>query len=100
MNLKAEVIDMKEEVKQVKEEQRKSFARELLEDYKKTNRRLFIITIVILIMWFITGSYLVYILNDIGVEEVTETTTQEISDVSSINDSYIINGDNNENKAN
>jgi len=47
----------------------------ILKDYKKQNKRLFIILLVVLSMWFITIGYLVYILNDIG---TIETTTQEI----------------------
>ena len=42
-------------------------------------------------MWFATGCYLVYILNDMGTIE--ETTTQEITDVDSIDSSNIVNGD-------
>lgn len=76
MNLKEEVVNMKKEVKEVKSQ---SLAREMLEDYKKQNKRLFIIIIVILCMWFATGCYLVYILNDIGKIETTETTTQEVT---------------------
>lgn len=72
MSIKEEVIEMKKEVAEVKEH---SFAMELLTDYKKTNKRQFIIILVILCMWFITIGYLVYILNDIG---VVETTTQEV----------------------
>lgn len=71
MSIKEEVIEMKKEVAEVKEH---SFAMELLTDYKKTNKRQFIIILVILCMWFITIGYLVYTLNDIGVE----TTTQEV----------------------
>lgn len=74
MTIKEEVMEMKKEVEEVKEQ---SFAMELLSDYKKANKRQFIIILVILVMWFITIGYLVYILNDIGVE----TTTQEIEGV-------------------
>lgn len=74
MDLKEEVVNMKKEVKEVKTQ---SLAREMLEDYKKQNKRLFIIIIVILCMWFATGCYLVYVLNDIGTIE--ETTTQEVT---------------------
>lgn len=73
MGLKEEVIEMKKEVKDIQEQ---SFAMELLSDYRKQNKRQFIIILVILAMWFITIGYLVYVLNDIGVEE---TTTQEVS---------------------
>ena len=40
---------------------------ELLSDFKKQNKRQFIIILVILALWFITIGYLVYVLNDIGV---------------------------------
>lgn len=77
---------VKKEIKELKEQ---SLAMELLNDYKKTNKRQFIIILVILTMWFCTIGYLVYILNDIGTTE----TTQEISDVNSIQNSNIANGD-------
>lgn len=35
-------------------EKEKSFAMEILQDYKKANKRLFILLLVILSMWFIT----------------------------------------------
>lgn len=47
----------------------------ILKDYKKQSKRLFIILLVVLSMWFITIGYLVYVLNDIG---TIETTTQEV----------------------
>ena len=90
--MKEEIMAVKKELENLKEQ---SFAMELLNDYKKANKRQFIIIIVILTMWFATIGYLVYILNDIGIEETTTTTTtQEIEDVDSIDNSYIINGDN------
>lgn len=69
-----------------------SFAMEILEDYKKANKRMFVIILTILAMWLATIGYLVYLLNDIGVEEITETTTQEISDIDNIDGANIING--------
>lgn len=78
MSLREDVNDIKKEVVKVKEIKEKSIAREMLEDYKKQNKRLFIVIILILCMWFATGCYLVYILNDIGVIEET-TTTQEVT---------------------
>lgn len=70
MNLKDEVKAIKHEVKEVRAE---SFATEILKDYKKQNKRQFIVILVILCMWFATGCYLVYVLNDIGVEETVVT---------------------------
>ncbi len=68
-----------------------SFALDLLRDYKKQNKRQFIVILVILTMWFVTIGYLFYVLNDIGVE--TTTTSQEINDVESIDNSNLVNGD-------
>ena len=91
MGLKDDIIDMKEEVKAVRNQ---SLAMELLSDYKKTNKRQFIIILVILVMWFLTICYLVYILNDIGAEETTTTTkTQEVRDINTMDNSNIVNGD-------
>lgn len=103
MGLKDEINDMKKEVKSVKELNKQSIAKEMLEDYKKQNKRLFVIIIVILCMWFATGCYLVYILNDTGTIETTETITQDNEDGYNNyigNDGEINNGktDNKENK--
>lgn len=94
MSLRDEVLEMKKEVEAVKEQ---SLAMDLLKDYKKANKRQFIIILVVLTMWFITIGYLVYVLNDIGTIE----TTQEIQDVNTIENSNITNGDSyGENKTN
>jgi len=66
-----------------------SLAGEILQDYKRTNKRQFIIIIVILVMWFITIGYLVYLLNDVGTYE----DTIEIENVSQIDNSHIKIGD-------
>lgn len=64
---------VKKEIKELKEQ---SLAMELLNDYKKTNKRQFIIILVILTMWFCTIGYLVYILNDIGTTETPQQKQQ------------------------
>lgn len=73
-----------------------SFAMEMLKDYKKSNKRLFIIIIVILAMWFTTIGYLVYILNDVGTTEetVTEVTQDNENGYNNYigNDGDIMNG--------
>ena len=88
MGLKEEVLEMKKEVKEVQEH---SFAMELLKDQKKQNKRMFIIILVILGMWFATIGYLIYVLNDIGVETTTTTETVDIDDVDNIEHSHIHN---------
>ena len=76
-----------------------SFAMDLLKDYKKQNKRQFIIILVILAMWFVTIGYLVYVLNDVGTS--TETNTQEIKDIDSIGGNIINKGNTyGDNKAN
>ena len=74
--------------------QKNSYAIEILGDYKKSNQRLFTIILVILTMWFLTIGYLVYVLNDVGTEEITETydVDQSIEDMDSMGDNTINNG--------
>lgn len=76
--------------------EKQSLAMELLEYSKeqnrqleKTNKRLIFVLVVILIMWFATICYLVYILNDI--EKTTDTI--DVQDVESIDNSHIKIGD-------
>lgn len=66
MSLKDDKKEINNIKKEVHELQEQSLALELLKDYKKQNKRQFIVILVILGMWFSTIGYLVYILNDIG----------------------------------
>ena len=75
MGMREEVLEIKKEVQEIQEE---SFATQILQDYKRQSKRQFIVILVILIMWFATIGYLVYVLNDIGTE--TTEVTQENSD--------------------
>lgn len=84
MSIKEDVEKINNKVEQV------SFAYELLSDYKKQNKRQFIVILVILSMWFITGAYLVWLLNDIG---TIEERTIDIQDVETIDNSHIKIGD-------
>lgn len=67
-----------------------SLASEMLDDIKGANIRLFIITIIVIVLLSISVGYNIYLLHDIQVVE-TETI-QEITDVESIGDSTIVNG--------
>lgn len=69
MSMKDEVLDLKKELEEVKEQ---SFASEILSDYKKDKKRLFIIILVILSFWFATIGAFVYYINTTGYEETTE----------------------------
>ena len=73
--------------KDLEEVKNESFASEILSDYKKANKRQFVIILVILGMFTALLSYTIYLLNDIGTIE----TTQTIEDIDSIDNSNIIN---------
>ena len=88
MGLKEEIEDMKKEVKDIQEH---SFAMELLHDARKTNKRQFIIILVILGMFTCLLGYTIYLLNDFGVS--TETDTIDIDNVEAIDNSHIKIGD-------
>lgn len=88
MGIREEVLEMKKEVEEIQEE---SLAMSLLKDYKKQNKRQFIVILVILGMWFATIGYLVYILNDIGTETTTTEELIDIDDVDNIENSHIHN---------
>lgn len=68
----------------------KNPAMDILHEFKLANKRIFIITIILLIGLLVSIGYIIYLLNDIG----TTTTTQEIKDVSTINGGVVNNGDN------
>ena len=92
MGIREEVLEMKKEVKEMQEE---SLAMSLLKDYKKQNKRQYIIILVILGMWFATIGYLVYVLNDIGTETTTTTETYDMNTDNGNNN--FVGGDNNGN---
>ena len=68
--LSDEIMAVKKEVKKLKEQ---SLMMDILADYKKANKRLYIILIVVLCMWFISIGLFVYYINTTGYEVVTET---------------------------
>ena len=71
MGLREEIEDMKKEVKDIQEH---SFAMELLHDARKTNKRQFVIILVILGMFTCLLGYTIWLLNDIGtIPEETNT---------------------------
>lgn len=72
-------------------ENEKSIAMQLLQDYKKQNKRQFIIILVILMMLSVLLGYTIWLLNDIGSDE--EINTQEVADVDSVNGNIINRGD-------
>ena len=94
MGMREDIMAVRKDLEEVKNE---SFASEILSDYKRANKRQFVIILVILGMFTALLSYTIYLLNDIG---TIETTTQEVNNIDSIGGS-VINGDNyGEDKAN
>lgn len=67
-----------------------SGAIEILKDFKDDNKRIFIVLLIVLFMWFFTIGYLVYTLNDI---KTISSDTIEIEDVETIDNSHIKIGD-------
>lgn len=90
MSMKDEVLELKKELEEVKEE---SFAMELLKDFKVQNKRLFIVWIITFLTLIGVTCYTIYLLNDIGVIEETTTFEQEVSDIDSVGGNIINKGD-------
>ena len=90
-SLKKEVEEAKSEIKTIKQE---GFALEIIKEQRKDKKRLFIICLCLIIALVILGTYTIYLLNDIGTIETTETEeyNQNIKDTGDINNSNINNG--------
>ncbi len=84
MSLNNDVMDMKREVKELREQ---SFAYELLKDYKKQSKRHFIIIIVLLIMLFSTNAYWIY--NNSSNENTITTTENYDQNIDNVDSSVI-----------
>ena len=69
MGMREDVMAVQKQVQELKEQ---SFAYEILRDYKKQNKRLFVILIIVLCMWFATIGAFIYYINTTGYETVTE----------------------------
>ena len=86
---------VKKELESLKEQ---SFAMEMLKDSKRANKRICcsftIVLTTLVIVYFVTvGIFLKYI-DSLSVEEtITNTKTQEISDIDTIENTNIVNGD-------
>ena len=74
MGLKEDIEKVENKMKKIEEE---SFAMELLKDQRKQNKRLFIVILVILTMWFATIGIFVYYINTTGYEEIIEKSEVE-----------------------
>lgn len=72
MGLKEDFNETKKELEELKEQ---SFAMEILQDYKKVNKRQFIIIIILIFALIGSIGYTIYLLNDIS--QVTTTDVQQ-----------------------
>ncbi len=69
MSIKEDIEKVENKMKEIEKE---SLAMEFVKDYKKANKRMFIIIIVILSMWFATIGAFIYYINTTGYIETTE----------------------------
>lgn len=93
--MRDEIMAVKKELEEVKE---KSFALELISDYKKQNKRQFIVILVILTMWFASIGLFIYYINTTGYEITTETAETNDSGNACVGDNCnngVINGEGN-----
>lgn len=86
MGMRDDIMEVKRELNEVREE---SFAMEILKDYKKTNKRMFVIWIITFASFLFLLGYTIYLLNDIS---TVEDLTQTIENIDSIDNSTISNG--------
>lgn len=85
--LKDDIMAVKKEVKNLKEQ---SLMLDIVSDYKKANKRMFILNIILIAVICLLMGYIIYLLNDTTV--ITDEYTQEITDVENIENSSINNG--------
>ena len=69
MSIKEDIEKVENKMKEIEQE---SFAMELVKGCKQTNKRLFIIILVILSMWFVSIGLFIYYINTTGYVETTE----------------------------
>ena len=88
MSMKEDVEEMKKIVKEAQQEEQ-SLAMTLLQDMKKTNKRMFIIWIITFISFLGLLGYTIWLSNDIG----SSTEIIDIQDVENVDSSDIQIGD-------
>lgn len=90
--------DVDEVKKDIKEIRNQSFAIEILKDYKRQNKRLFIVLMTVISMWFLSICAFVYYINTTGYEEVIEIAESNDSGNACIGNNCnngVINGESN-----
>ena len=83
----------------VKNQNEDYMASQMISMLKSNYHKLWIITIIALLMLCVTGCYLVYVLNDtmvIETNDITDTDDYDITQESESGNNNFVNGDNNE----
>lgn len=95
VDIKEEMTEMKEDIKKLQSE---SLAYEMLKDSVKASKRKDGIIVLLIVLLACSFIYTVYLLHDIGYEEIAEETTttneynQDIDNSGDINNTNIVNG--------
>ena len=90
MGMREDIMAVRKDLEEVKNE---SFVSEILKDYKKANKRQFIIILALLGMFTALLGYTIYLLNDIGTINTSETYDMNTEN----GNNNFIGGDNNGN---
>lgn len=72
-----ELEELEKKIDDNKRIKENSLAMELLQDARRTNKRMFIIIITILTLWFASICLFIYYINTTGYEVITETADTE-----------------------
>ena len=91
--MREEVLSLKDEIKQIREEEN-SLAYDLLRDFKKQNKRIFIIWVITFLALISVTCYTIYLLNDISTVEIMDMDSETGTNNYIGNDGDIINGSN------
>lgn len=91
MRLKDDIYYLQKELGDIRQE---SFAMEMLKYSKKQNKILFVIILILLVFLIATCSYLIWVLNDMGTEEITTEESYELQQEADGNNNYINGSDN------
>ena len=75
MGVRDEVMEIKKNLDEIREQ---GFAMEILSDYKKSNKRMFIALMTVIFMWVATIAGFVYYICNYDYVETTETYTTEL----------------------
>lgn len=88
--MRDEIMAVKKELNELKKQ---SLAMEFVKEYKFQRNICFIMFIIMIIITICLLGYIIYLTNDTVTVNTTEESKQTISDIDTMNDNQIINGD-------